>query len=205
MIGDDLKAPILVLALSALVSLACAPSPLPAMEYFPGDEDSRWEFEVHLVAGELEMEGVASIYGDGVQVVDGKSYTRVVMDLGGVPIFEATEPSVILSRVSDEGIYARLNERAREFLDTPFPVTLGESWRVDDDDLVYLGEYAALETVMVGGRTYEDCLKVLSSMAAQGQALHQTSHLAPGIGPVRIEMEFPNGVTLDLRLTDYRI
>lgn len=176
-------------------------------EYFPEPKvGSRYEY---MVEYQLSAFGI----GVGVQkatmvlridpdeTINGRQYHKEVTTFSGIP---GADQQIQYLRWSSQGIYSidTTNREKAEFLETPFPISVGSSWTSKTPNAQANYEATSIETVDLPDRAYSNCLKVSIKSESNDTKSSGTQYLAPGVGIVRIVMNM-NGMPMTLTLTKF--
>ncbi len=128
----------------------------------------------------------------GTEEIDGETYYKVEVDMGGCP---QIPDHVQWERDAVEGRYLiieRDGERSEAFLmlPKPLPLEVGEEWTIDppfEEPARYW--IAGYETLTLLGTTHEDCRKVsFTREFCKGHVWHK-----PGFGAVKLVFEYYEG------------
>lgn len=163
-----------------LVLSACAKQ--QGEEYFPkASNGALWAYVFLYDSPKGTHKGNIGVRIDGEETIHGKKYYREVTVVLGNP-----EPEICYKRRAKEGIY-RIDGKHKdqpEYLVTPFPLKVGDTWTVEAPDGRTTYRAENIEPVKVPNRTYENCLKV--SFQGMRGSVHcdGTYYLAPGVGEV---------------------
>ncbi len=177
-------------------------------EYFPMSDDSRWEYTLEYMTRPAGVQQASTVRRvDGQHRIDGESYYKFVTVVSGFP---GTDPEIRYYRKTNEGIFVRWSEESDEYLETPFPLTVGNEWTVgfseggEEGTLQLKYKLEAIETVVFAEHSYEDCLKISFVVEKEGHRVEVTSFYARGVGLVRQVTKLPR-ITMELRLEQYEI
>ncbi len=97
-------------------------------------------------------------------------------------------------RKSARGVFsiAALDKDKQEHLEAVLPLTVGQSWKTLVFGRTILSTVEARETVKIGEKTYEDCMKT-SYLSGDGK-LSGTYYQAPDVGNVQEETKSEGSV-----------
>lgn len=189
-------------ALILLASGLGACSGPSSSDWFPLAEGMQWNstFEFTTPAPGIQT-GTSTIRVEGSDVIEGNEYMKVSMVLSGIP---GIDPQINYYRKTRSGLYQiRDSQRdAGEFIAIPFPLRIGDSWKVQAAglDLAYKAE--AIVSVPLPDRTYENCMKLTFEGTVDGVHIEGQSFQAPGVGTVR-QVEKYDSVTFEVRLKEF--
>lgn len=172
--------------------------------YFPEPtKGAQWEYGLrYTTPSGVQMGGMLIRIGDD-ETINGKTYYKQFTLTKGVP---GAETHVSYNRRTKEGIY-KIDENSpdkREYLTTPFPVKVGNTWtaQISGGQTQYKAE--KLDTVELNNKKYTNCLKVTFQAEKGSQHFEGYSYFAPGIGEVYSMMSFGD-VTIDYALLKYKL
>jgi hypothetical protein len=187
--------PITAIAVS-IVFLASGCSKPTGEEYFPELRDgARREYTIEYSALLVGVQKGRLAYRiDGTETINGKTYFKEVAVFSGISGAPAQTRYV---RRDKQGTYAiDGDDKTRtEYLETPFPVQVGNSWTVKKPKGESHYRAEAIETLQLFDRKYDRCLKI-SFSGPEGEGY---SYSAPGIGEVKGVFK-GSGVTMEFTL-----
>lgn len=163
-----------------LVLSACAKQ--KGEEYFPeASNGALWQYALNYESPTEKSNGNMVIRIDGEETINGKNYYKEVTAILGNP-----HPEICYKRNTKEGIY-RIDGKHKdkpEYLVTPFPLKVGNSWTVKTPDGFIRYQAQKIVPVNMPNRKYENCLRI--SFQGERESMHceGLSFLAPGIGEV---------------------
>ena len=182
-------------SLEAIKSLRRVTGTAPRLSvrtYFPIQPGARWTYE--------EEGGVRVVRVSSVKALEDGVVEAEVEESRDLKRLEETKR---YSWVLDADGIRRVGERAGPLLKEP--VEVGTSWSERTELVIYTWEYVALgEEVVVGGRTYSDCLKVRIRAKPNPYEVDPViiyRYFARGVGLVKTE--WANGQSQVLK--EYRI
>ncbi len=192
-----------VVALIAVVLCFIACSRSNEEGYFPHPRDgSRWEYKLEYMAPLLGVRsGKMLVRVDGTEPIGDHTYFKYVSVLSGIP---GAEPEVWFYRRSPDGIL-RIDGKHRdgpEYLETPFPLEVGNTWAVNGPERQAEYRVEAIETLELFDKTYDECLKISYTSTEGLDHFQGTLYLAKGIGLVK-ETASGVGVTFEVTLEKY--
>jgi hypothetical protein len=139
---------------------------------------------------------------DEQTTIQGKRYYKMIITFTGIP---GLDQQISYSRSTPEGVYTIDGDSMDkpEYLETPFPVSVGSSWTSVGPSS--RGTYHALdlETVETGNETFKDCLKVSVKTDGKTGSGEGTEYLAPGIGMVRMSLT-ASGIPMTFTLVKHK-
>ena len=168
--------------------------------YNPLSVGLRWEADVDLTTPDGSVfHGTAVREITGTEVIDGKTYFKSVTRFTGLP---GMNQFTTYRRKTPDGIYAinGFDPQKHEYLETGLPLTVGKTWTaaIDTDKTIFTVEKE--ETVSVGDRKYEKCLKVVYRSNGPSPSGH--FYLAPNTGNV-METLKQGGATFQFTLKSF--
>lgn len=109
-----------------------------------------------------------------------------------------TTRQVFYNRLSSDGIYTMIasGDNKTEYLTTPIPLSVGDSWTVNTANGKAQYHAASLESVVINGKTYNNCLKIITQIA-NGE---NETYIAPKVGEVKTVFRWPNGAVMTTSL-----
>ena len=165
-------------------------------EYYPAPHDgARREYTIDYSALLVGVQKGRLAYRiDGTETINGKTYFKEIAVISGIPGVPAQTRYL---RRDNLGMYAidGDDKTKTEYLETPFPVQVGNSWTVKEPKGERHYRTEAIETLELFDRKYDRCLKV-SCSSPEGEGY---SYIAPGIGEVKGVFS-GNGVTIEFTL-----
>jgi hypothetical protein len=174
-----------VLLILACLTLAACSKP-KGSEYFPSPRvGSRSEFAVEL-GGLLGVQHATMVSRvDEETTIQGKNYFKSISTFSGIP---GVDQQTSYSRVAPEGVYILDGDDLAkpEYLDTPFPVGVGNSWKSIGPTSQSNYSVIGVETVDTPTRTFKNCLRLTFKRHDKSGLTEGTQYLAPGIGLVRM-------------------
>jgi hypothetical protein len=189
-----------ILACTILFVGACS-GPQGA-DYIPRAHQG-WEYQYDLgyvLASGAVQKGTLVTRVEGDTIVAGKSYQRAVT-ASTIPGLGYTE----YSRRTPQGLYEIDTTAAvgTEVLVIPLPLTVGRSWEATVGHTRTTSHVEGVERVALLERTYEDCLRVSSTVRSHGELSSVTMWLAKGVGAVKTVIVV-HGVTIEITLRRLR-
>jgi hypothetical protein len=156
----------------------------------------RWDVDVEMTTpggGTVNGSAVREILG--TKTINDVSYFIVKTSFTGLP---SMKDITMYRRKTARGIYAinALDKEGREFLEAALPLAVGQSWKTVIFSTVVMSTVEAKESVTVGGKTYEDCVKVVYKT---DRGPSGTYYQAPDVGNV-LETTTINGAKFKFSL-----
>src|SRR5882724_11764331 len=146
-------------------------------------EESEYALEVTTPSEGLRQ-GTIQFRVDGEEEINQKYYLRTVTSFSGISDFGS---SYTYLRRAPEGIYKIYGRHINvpEYVETPFPLTIGKTWVVPDPDgaLVYTAD--SLETIETPAGTFPNCLKVSFKRQDGSDSLSGYSYHSTAVGEVK--------------------
>jgi hypothetical protein len=176
----------------ALTSLA-----LTADDYLPLAEGHEWimDMTMTLPSGEAKTSTARRKVG-ATQEVKGKLYHRVVLSIERQNAVEDAN----WFRKDATGFYSLdpKDPEASEEVEVLFPLEVGKTWLRNTGPKKVTNTVVALESVTIGGKTYDKCYHIRTTSA---DGFTEDFWLAPEVGNVKSVIVFGNDrkVTLTLR------
>jgi hypothetical protein len=173
-------------------------------EYFPETSaSSRYEYslEYQTPLGGVQKASVTTRV-DGQEAIRGQQYHKLVSTFFGVP---GLDQRVVFERWTATGVYAVDGDHkdSAEYLDTPFPVSIGSTWTSRAPDHTDTYKVLGVETVETPHETFKDCLKLSANGTGTNGSSEGTEYLAPNIGLVKL-VTVASGVRMTLTLEKYK-
>jgi hypothetical protein len=161
------------------VSPACAHS--YGADYFPLADGAQWVYTGRFLASTGgQYSGHATIRIEGTTLIHGRRYYKHVTsgDFTGVPNAPTNLEQVRYYRTDSGGIYFLPGNDldGTERLAMPLPVPAGERWLSGAVEVTA----ERVGTIEVGGRKYDDCLKL--TYRQPGSPRTNEEYYAPGVG-----------------------
>jgi hypothetical protein len=92
-------------------------------------------------------------------------------------------------RKTEDGVYLVAGEQSDkpELLSTPLPLKIGTTWKLASHSPSLKGEYRVegIETIVLNGVTYEDCLKIYLQQENDGVKGERIDYVAPDVGVIK--------------------
>jgi hypothetical protein len=193
-----------VVVVGLLILPACS-KPQQGEEYFPQiSKGSQWEYLVKFIApsGKV-MDGRLSVSIEGKDDINGKKYFKQVSLISGLP---GAKPQIGYSRRTEQGIFRieGTSKDTQEYLATPFPLTVGNSWTVKSQDgqILYLAE--SISGIKIMNREYTNSLKISFNGEKKGQHIEGYSYFAANVGEIMTNMKVGD-VIIQYILDKYKI
>jgi hypothetical protein len=198
---------IFVLVLLGLVGWNAFGRPEGAEYFYPAGGDSHkytfratTGFYVHAQRGSLSSTWGqhATLTHEETITIDGHSYRKMVLRQNT----PGSKHRVTYSRLGKDGIYSRRSDdlTSEEYLELPLPPKIGQKWLYQVEGEHIENEIAAIESVEVGGKTYQKCLRVNSWGTVDGMPAYAVTHYAPLVGMVKFASTV-GGQELELALS----
>jgi hypothetical protein len=193
---------LLFLVACVVLFLGCTRS----TEYFPLSQGAQWEYSVdYLGFFGTPQKGKVVTRVDGTEVMNGKTYYKMVTVSSGIPGFENSSKYY---RRDDEGIYEF--DGTNEQLILPFPLEVGRTWTVNEGNQKWTYRVEGIETAHLISKKYDDCVKISFEMVQTtdtifGAATDQLSgvtYRAQGVGEVKLIVTSQHGKA-ELSLDSY--
>ncbi|MEP6670942.1 MAG: hypothetical protein ABJF10_17415 [Chthoniobacter sp.] len=170
-----------------LVLAMCAVVPARAQQdlFNPLAVGLRWDVDV-----EMQPKVGAATHGTAVREITGTekvnnyTYFVVLTSFTGLPTMK---DFTMYRRKSARGVYsfAAIDKDKLEHLEVVLPMTVGQSWKTLIFGRTILSTVEAKETVKIGDKTYENCMK--TSYQADDKSMSGTYYQAPDVGNVQEE------------------
>jgi len=182
----------LMLIMLLFVLFACS-EPQEGEVYFPKSaKGSQWDylFRYQTPEGKI-LNGRMMVSIEGKETINGKKYYKQSSVISGI---QGAAPQYSYSRRTKEGIWRieGVTPNDREYLSTPFPLTVGKTWSVKSSDGVMNFVADRIETVKPLGKEYEDALKVYFSGDKGASHIEGYSYFAPHIGEIWTRIQIGN-------------
>jgi hypothetical protein len=175
-------------------------------DYFPLADGAHWEYTGRFFASTgAQYPGHSTIRIEGTTLIRGRRYYKHVTsaDFTGVPNAPMNLEQVRYYRADSGGIYFLPGNDldGAERLAMPLPVPVGERWLSGAVEVT--AERAG--TIEVGGRKYDDCLKL--TYRQPGSPRTNEEYYAPGVGLVKFVYinTTPPQSTVDWTLESYHL
>ena len=177
----------------------------PEIDYNPMSVGSIWEYVGKMTTGAGKIITVKSKgFIEGTETINGKEYYKLVTTYEGSPGFPPKTVSYL--RKADDGIYLVAGERKDkpELLSTPLPLKKGTRWKLASHSPSLKGEYQVegIETVVLNGVTYEDCLKIYLQQENDGVKGERVDYVAPNVGVIKQLVTFGD-ILIEVSLDKY--
>jgi len=160
----------------------------------------RWEVDVEQTtpAGKT-LKGTAVREITGTEKISLYTYFVVTTTFTGLP---QMKEYTVFRRKSARGVYAIYSgdTEKREILEAALPLTVGQVWKTVIGVQVITSTVEGKESVAVGGKTYENCVKV--SYKSNDGTVSGTYYQAPDVGNVT-ETQNRDGSTYKFTLKAY--
>ena len=175
------------------------------VDYNPMSVGSIWEYVGKMTTGEGKIITVKSKgLIEGKETINGKEYYKFVTTYEGSSGFPPKTVSYL--RKADDGIYLVAGELKDkpELLSTPLPLRKGTRWKLASHSPSLKGEYRVegIETVVLNGVTYEDCLKIYLQQENDGVKGERVDYVAPNVGVIKQLVTFGD-VLIEVYLNKY--
>jgi len=121
----------------------------------------RWDVDVEMkTPGGATVQGSAVREITGTETINNLSYFVVRTSFTGLPNMRNM---TMYRRKTARGIYAinAVDKEKREYLEAVLPLNVGQSWKTVIFSSVIVSTVEAKESVTAGGKTYENCIKVI--------------------------------------------
>jgi hypothetical protein len=168
---------------------------------FPYKVGVKWVYKIGFMRPDGKMQdGLLVTTVEGTEVIDGKTYFKVVSDLTEVP---PVGKRVFYYREAADGIY-RLDADHKELgevRELPRPLAVGTEWDVQSPNYSMHYRVTGLEKVNVRAGDFDNCFAINGSGSmTQGKELvvvTESTQRAPGVGDVTNLRRMTNmGVTI---------
>jgi hypothetical protein len=185
--------------MSLAIAISGCSKPKEEDEYFPPPRDgSKKEYtfemsDIHF-PGVIQKGRIASKY-DGTETINGKIYFKEVIAYSGIPGMPAQIHYIKRDKDGMHAIDGDDNTKT-EYLVTPFPVKVGNSWTVKTTKGETHYKADVIETLQLFDRKYDRCLKI----SWENSDGHGYVYRAPRIGQVKAVYGYENGKTIDVVL-----
>jgi hypothetical protein len=180
--------------LFSLVLMLCSVAAVRAERdlYNPLAVGMRWDVDVEVTKpGGQTVQGAVVREITGTQKVDLYTYFVVETSFTGLPDMKNF---TMYRRKSTQGIYAinAIDKAKQEHMEIALPLEVGKSWKTSMGLLVITSTVEAKESLKIGDRTYEDCVKI--SYKSNDGKLSGTYWQAPDVGNVQEETKVDGAV-----------
>ena len=141
-----------------------------------------WDVDVEVTTpGGKTVQGTATREITGTQKISLYTYFVVETKFTGLP---QMKDYTVYRRKSAHGVYSiyQGDPEKREILEAALPMTVGQAWKTVVANEVITSTVEGKESVVAGGKTYENCVKV-TYKSSDGQ-LTGTFYQAPDVGNV---------------------
>jgi hypothetical protein len=165
-----------------------AQAPPHGGSYLPLAEGHRLEFRVNMDGNKVGMTQEVR----GTREIDGRTYGVLLTSFSDGVIND--DPTYY--REDDSGVYSGDPDHARETLFLPSPTRSDTEWTVESPRWVTRYSASSISEVEVEGRTYRNCLHVITESQSRnraGSVFRSTAWYAPGIGNIKVEGTSPSG------------
>ena len=175
------------------------------VDYNPMSVGSIWEYVGKMKTGSGKNVTVKSKgLIEGKEVINGKEYYKLVTTYEGSPGFPPKTVSYL--RKAEDGIYLVSGEQKDkpELLSTPLQLKKGTRWKLASHSPSLKGEYRVegIETVVLNGVTYEDCLKIYLQQENDGVKGERVDYVAPNVGVIKQLVTFGD-ILIEVYLEKY--
>jgi hypothetical protein len=158
------------------------------VDYNPMSVGSIWEYVGKMKTGSGKIVTVKSKgLIEGKETINGKEYYKLVTTYDGSPGFPPKTVSYL--RKTKNGIYLISGEQKDkpELLSTPLPLKKGTTWQLASYSPSLKGEYRVegIETVVLNGVTYKNCLKIYLQQVNDGVKGERVDYVAPNVGVIK--------------------
>jgi hypothetical protein len=174
----------MILTFFFLALSACSKQQQEGEMYFPkAVKGAQWEYAVRYSTPSGNQMGGMMINIGGEESINGKTYYKQITLIKGIP---GPASRVSYNRRAKEGIYKIDDTTAakREYLTTPFPLKVGDTWTTQTSDGQTQFRAEKLETIELINKKYEKCLKITFQADKGLNHYEGVSYFAPGIGEV---------------------
>jgi hypothetical protein len=186
-----------------LLTLAlCAGPTARAVEqdlYNPLAVGLRWDVDVEVTPpGGNVIHGKAVREITGTQKINGLYYFVVNTTFENVP---KIKDFTTYRRKTARGVFAinAADPEKRECLESVLPLTVGQSWKTIVGMMPITSTVEGKESVTVGGRTYDNCIKVSTKTGVGPNSVY---YQAPDVGNV-LETTTIDGIAFKFSLSKY--
>ena len=188
----------LAVLLATLVFYGCSRES-SAAEYYPLTANSRWEYETEISkSGGGVQKATVVVRIEGTAEIDKQTYYKEITLNKGVP---GVPNQTNYRRLTPKGLYTRgeTDPGSPEVLTLPFPPVVGHEWEVENIAM----KIEAIESLKTGDKTYQDCLKVVSSWKLENdESASLISYYAPDVGLVKSTLRV-HGIVVEMRLSKH--
>jgi len=153
-------------------------------EYWPISEGASWEYSFNYTSATGVHSAKALSRVEGKEIIGGKQYFKELTVFSGIP---GQEPETWYYRTTREGIYnvrGKYKDRP-EYLDPPFPLTVGSTWSGNQPERRVEFRVDAVETAELYSQRYEKCLKVSFRGTVGSSPIEGFYYRAPNVGMVK--------------------
>jgi hypothetical protein len=154
-------------------------------KYFPLDQPAELSYSLS-ISGAVSEQTTLTLRASEKLVVEGKEYVKVVSSASAGLL--AGREDITYMRVAPEGVFALDSPlgSAKEYLQYPFPLEIGTTWRIDS---AVSGQgdcrVAGHESITLQDGKRVDCLRIDAAVTQQGMHVTSSMYLAPKAGMVR--------------------
>ena len=190
-------------ALVLLVLSACSKQQAQEGEiYFPkATKGAQWEYLLKYVTPKGDViDGRLLVQVEGEETIEGKKYQKNVSTISGIP---GSKPQATYTRRTEKGIF-RLEADKQDHLVTPFPLSVGNTWKTQspDGEIQFMAE--KIETVKVLNKEYKDALKISFRGEKKSSHIEGYSYFAPGVGELMTNMKVGDAI-IEYVLDKYKL
>jgi hypothetical protein len=193
----------LVVALILLVLPSCSRQKAQEGEvYFPKvDKGAQWEYLVKLMTPKGQViDGRLVVQVEGFETIAGNKYQKNVSTVTGV---SGSKPQATYTRRTEKGIF-RLEGNGQEYLATPFPVSVGSTWKTQspEGEIQFMADKTEKMTVL--NKEYENALKVSFHGEKKSSHIEGYTYFAPGVGEIMTNMKVGDMI-IEYALEKYKL
>jgi hypothetical protein len=170
--------------------------------YFPkATEGAQWEYLLKYVTPKGDIiDGRLIVQVEGEENIEGKKYQKNISTISGIP---GSKPQVTYTRRTEKGIF-RLEGNKQDYLVTPFPVSVGNTWKTQspDGEIQFLAE--RIEIIKVFNKEYKNALKISFHGEKKSSHIEGYSYFAPGVGELMTNMKVGDAI-IEYVLDKYKL
>ncbi len=192
-----------MITLMLLVLSACSKQQTQEGEaYFPRvTKGAQWEYLLKYVTPKGDVvDGRLLVRVEGEETIGGKKYQKNISTITGLP---GAKPQSTYTRRTEKGIY-RLEGDKQDYLVTPFPVSVGNTWKTQspDGEIQFMAE--KIETVKILNKEYKDALKVSFHGEKKSSHIEGYSYFSAGVGELMTNMKVGDAI-IEYVLDKYKL
>jgi len=169
-------------------------------DYFLLPSGSHFSYETHIKSLFRRHDGTITIRQSGTVRIGKYRYQK--NRLTGRGLAKLPMPDVNYVRADRKGIYTRASAdpRRSDRLKLPLPPSVGRRWTMRADGVTYHNILASLGPCRAIGRTFPECIKIVSTGTKKGVPVRVVWYYAPGVGLVSMHLSSKIGVDISMKL-----